>query len=114
MAVFNRIDLASSDGGDCGEYRVVYAKTQSSEGLPDGRFFIIFEARYPNPSRDLGRAGCNHSPLCLSLESESPELAVARASALFYDGLELEGSHIPNLSACSLCATFWAGAYQQH
>ncbi len=54
IGLFNRFDLAASDGADCGEYRVVFGKT----GGGTGRNFIIFEATLPNPRQDLGLEGC--------------------------------------------------------
>lgn len=54
VGLFNRFDLAPSNGADCGEYRIVYALT----GSPDDRAFIIFEARLPNPNPSAGLAGC--------------------------------------------------------
>ncbi len=55
VAVFNRFDLAPFDGSNCGEYRLVYAKTDGS--LP-GRNFIIFEGVLPNPNPEDGACGC--------------------------------------------------------
>jgi hypothetical protein len=43
---------SSSSGQHCGEYRVVYHKNNG------GRFFLIFEAKYPNPELKKGKAGC--------------------------------------------------------
>ncbi len=55
-ALTNRFDLASSDGSDCGEYRVIFAKHTSG---PFDRNFIIFEGRLPNPSAKTGDlSGC--------------------------------------------------------
>lgn len=55
----NRFDLAPPDGANCGQYRVVFARRS---GMTPGAFqlrnFIIFEARLPNPTPSLGRAGC--------------------------------------------------------
>jgi hypothetical protein len=42
-AIFNRFDLSASNGQHCGEYRVVYHKNNGN------RFFLSFEAKYPNP-----------------------------------------------------------------
>lgn len=55
--LFNRFDLASPSGADCGEYRIVYAK---QSGLVSGtdRNFLIFEARLPNPTPSAGLTGC--------------------------------------------------------
>ena len=53
VGLFNRFDLAPSAGADCGEYRVVFAKTSGG-----GRSFVIFEAVLPNPTPSLGLTGC--------------------------------------------------------
>jgi hypothetical protein len=55
VAVFDRFDLAASDGADCGEYRIVYAADQNA-GV--GRGFIIFEGRLANPRPTDGIKGC--------------------------------------------------------
>lgn len=52
IGLFNRFDLAPSNGANCGEYRVVFARTGG------GRNFVIFEAVLPNPRTDLGIEGC--------------------------------------------------------
>jgi hypothetical protein len=56
-ALVNRFDLAATDGADCGEYRIIFARRS---GINDGgnRAFMIFEAVLPNPRRDLGIQGC--------------------------------------------------------
>jgi hypothetical protein len=56
VGLYNRFDLAPSNGADCGEYRLVFAKTDLVGG--GGRNFIIFEAVLPNPRTDLGLEGC--------------------------------------------------------
>lgn len=65
IGLFNRIDLAPSDGAHCGEMRIVFAKTSgtfpdSDELLPPGgnRNLLIFEAVVPNPNPDCGVDGC--------------------------------------------------------
>jgi len=55
VAVFNRFDLAPSNGAHCGEYRVVYAMTSSALA---GRAFVIFEAALPNPNPAAGISAC--------------------------------------------------------
>jgi hypothetical protein len=55
VAIVNRFDLAPTNGADCGEYRIIYAK-KSTGGLD--RNFIIFEARLPNPNVAAGLQGC--------------------------------------------------------
>ncbi len=56
IALTNRFDLASATGADCGEYRVAFSAASASMG-PDANF-LIFEARLPNPSPQLGLEGC--------------------------------------------------------
>ncbi|HEU0035564.1 MAG TPA: hypothetical protein VFQ53_33365 [Kofleriaceae bacterium] len=57
IGLFNRFDLAPSNGANCGEYRIVYAMQSTNPNI-SGRGFIIFEAALPNPRTDLGKAGC--------------------------------------------------------
>jgi Ig-like domain from next to BRCA1 gene len=54
VGLFNRFDMMSNTGSNCGEYRLVFAKT----GATPGRNFIIFEATLPNPQPGQGREGC--------------------------------------------------------
>ncbi|HEX3757269.1 MAG TPA: hypothetical protein VHW23_01125 [Kofleriaceae bacterium] len=55
-ALANRFDLAPKSGADCGEYRIVFAMVG---GPPqNGRAFVIFEGRLPNPTPSQGLAGC--------------------------------------------------------
>ena len=54
VGLFNRFDLAASDGADCGEYRIVFAKNSTTSG----RNFIIWEAVLPNPNPNRGIEGC--------------------------------------------------------
>ncbi len=57
VGLFNRFDLAPSNGANCGEYRIVYGMDSSNPNV-SGRAFIIFEAALPNPSPAAGKAGC--------------------------------------------------------
>jgi hypothetical protein len=57
VGVFNRFDLAPTDGAHCGEYRIVFAK-RSGISDPNDRNLIIFEAVLPNPAPDCGVEGC--------------------------------------------------------
>ncbi|MCH2169533.1 hypothetical protein MK489_02015 [Myxococcota bacterium] len=52
IALVNRMDLAPSDGANCGEFRVVFARSGGSRNL------IIFEAVLPNPDSGCGLEGC--------------------------------------------------------
>ncbi|MBZ4422455.1 hypothetical protein [Myxococcus sp. RHSTA-1-4] len=73
IGVFNRFDLASQDGSDCGEYRILFARREGqTEEFRRGT--LIFEAVLPNPQPELGLAGCR--PVAqfwadLSLESSA-------------------------------------------
>lgn len=51
-AFVNRIDLAPQNGAHCGQQRVLFANPSQ------GRMFLIFENQIPNPSPELGLAGC--------------------------------------------------------
>ncbi|HEX2691917.1 MAG TPA: hypothetical protein VHN14_35150 [Kofleriaceae bacterium] len=53
VALANRFDLAPRSGADCGEYRIVFALSGGN-----GRGFIIFEGRLPNPTPAVGISGC--------------------------------------------------------
>jgi hypothetical protein len=53
VALANRFDLAPRSGADCGEYRIVFALQGGN-----GRAFIIFEGRLPNPTPSAGIVGC--------------------------------------------------------
>ena len=53
VALTNRFDLAPRSGADCGEYRIVFALLNGN-----GRAFIIFEGRLPNPTPSIGISGC--------------------------------------------------------
>jgi hypothetical protein len=44
--------LRKNNGQHCGEYRVIYHKNNGN------RFFLSFEAKYPNPEIKKGKAGC--------------------------------------------------------
>jgi hypothetical protein len=54
IGLFNRLDLAPANWSDCGEHRIVYARPASAPS----RFFLIFEAKLPNPQPGLGMLGC--------------------------------------------------------
>lgn len=55
IAITNRIDLASSDGSNCGEYRIAFAE---EIGFGFQVNFMIFEAQLPNPNPQAGIDGC--------------------------------------------------------
>jgi hypothetical protein len=57
IGLFNRFDLASTRGANCGEYRIAYAKRSGQTNSGD-RNLIIFEAVLPNPNPGIGLEGC--------------------------------------------------------
>lgn len=83
IGLYNRFDLASTSGADCGEHRMVF-------GRPGGpRAFIIFEAVLPNPTPSLGLEGCRPvANFWAGLSSNNS--AASRATALhnfYFNGL---------------------------
>lgn len=52
LAIINRIDLAPENGANCGQQRMIFASNTFN------RAFIIVEAQVPNPTPELGIAGC--------------------------------------------------------
>jgi hypothetical protein len=85
VGVYNRFDLASPDGYDCGEYRMVFARN-------DGRrAFIIFEAVLPNQVFDRfdGVFGCRPvEEFWAQLSSVAdPAVRAARLRDFFFQGL---------------------------
>lgn len=84
VALANRFDLAPRSGADCGEYRVVFALQGGN-----GRAFIIFEGRLPNPTPASGIAGCAPVADFWAQLSTDPS-ATSRASKLdnfYFTGL---------------------------
>ncbi|WP_224245403.1 hypothetical protein [Hyalangium gracile] len=57
VGLFNRFDLAPTNGANCGEYRIVFAR-RSGITNPRDRLFVIFEAVLPNPTPAQGLEGC--------------------------------------------------------
>ena len=83
-ALANRFDLAPRGGADCGEYRIVYAMLGGN-----GRAFLIFEGRLPNPTPAAGLAGCAPVADFWAQLSTDPS-AASRASKLdqfYFTGL---------------------------
>ncbi len=67
IAIVNRLDLANEDLGHCGEYRIVFSGVNTIYNPISGRFngasgddknLVIFEARLPNPTPELGLEAC--------------------------------------------------------
>jgi hypothetical protein len=55
LAFVNRLDLAPSDGANCGQQRIIFA---NNEPIGNSRMFIIVEAQIPNPSPECGVSAC--------------------------------------------------------
>ncbi|RXJ70614.1 hypothetical protein CS022_22855 [Veronia nyctiphanis] len=82
VGLFNRFDLADKDGAHCGEYRIVYARRFGSP------FNIIFEAVYPNPSPEIGLAGCtNVANFWASLPSLSNDEQIEKLEDFYFNGI---------------------------
>ena len=61
IGLFNRFDLAATDGSDCGEYRIIFARRSGQQSPTAGavpRNLIIFEGVLPNPNPNRGVNGC--------------------------------------------------------
>ncbi|HEX3760962.1 MAG TPA: VCBS repeat-containing protein [Kofleriaceae bacterium] len=84
IGLFNRFDLASVSGSDCGEHRMVFGRPGGG-----GRAFIIFEAIMPNPTPALGLEGCRPIAQFWAGLTSNPS-ATSRATALhnfYFNGL---------------------------
>lgn len=87
VALANRFDLAPKSGADCGEYRIVYAMVGGT--MQQGRAFLIFEGRLPNPTPSQGPDGCAAVADFWARLSNDPDPA-SRASKLdrfYFTGL---------------------------
>ena len=85
VGLFNRLDLAPKILANCGEHRIVYAKTTIGGGIWD-RFFLNFEATLPNPhNNDV--VGCQQvAALWSSLRSLSAARAKQALVKFYYSG----------------------------
>lgn len=86
IALVNRFDLRDKTNfNDCGEYRIVYALTQTSFF---GRNFIIFEAQLPNPTPGQAEGCLAYADFWANLTNEADPLIRAEELRRFYfDGL---------------------------
>jgi len=90
-AVFNRFDLSASDGKHCGEYRIIYHMNNGA-----GRFFLIFEAQYPNPEPSEGSRGCyTVADFWQKVGQKTKTEALVELEKFFYQGVEHEGINLP-------------------
>ena len=89
-AIFNRFDLSASNGQHCGEYRIVYHKNNGD------RFFLSFEARYPNPEPSRGKRGCFAVvDFWKKIGDMSKADALVQLEKFFYKGLTHRGVKLP-------------------
>jgi hypothetical protein len=88
IGLFNRFDLAGTNGSDCGEYRIIFARKEGQTNALK-RNLIIFEAVLPNPQPFLGIEGCR--PVAqfwadLSVEND-PGVRATRLQNFYFNGL---------------------------
>ena len=89
-AIFNRFDLSASNGQHCGEYRIIYHKNNSA------RFFLSFDAKYPNPEPKKGKKGCFAvADFWKNIGGMSKKNALLQLEKFFYQGLEHNGVQLP-------------------
>jgi len=94
VALFNRFDLTPAKGGNCGEYRVVFAMNSTDPNV-GGRAFIIFEAALPNPTPTLGVEAC--LPVARFWQALSKDAnATRRATAL--ENFYFKGTAVPGFA----------------
>jgi hypothetical protein len=118
VAVVNRMDLMSTFGSDCGQYRIVYAK-ESGLTDPNNRVFLILEAVLPMSVADSG----GESVACQSVAqfwqnldaAESDEAVGTQLQDFFFNGLPGRGPVLtpPNLGFGSLVGTGYYGTTGQ-
>lgn len=87
IGITNRFDLTPPDGANCGQYRIIFAKTTSGPGT---KVHIILEPVLPNPAPQLGAAGCRGvAQFWADLSSvESAAERRARIERFFFDGID--------------------------
>jgi Cellulose binding domain len=91
VALVNRVDLTSSTGADCGEFRIIFGKNPQVGPKTLSRALVIFEAVLPNPKPTLGLVGCVPSQTAWANLSNPALTTAERASALktfFLDNIE--------------------------
>lgn len=89
IGLFNRFDLAPSDGTNCGEHRIVFAK-RSGITVPRERNLVIFEATMPNPNPNQGLKGCKKiAKFWADLTGiDDPAERAAELDAFYFDGVQ--------------------------
>lgn len=89
VALVNRFDLAPSEGSNCGEHRIIYAKW-SGRTNPNERVFLAFEASLANPKTPNVLMGCRPvAKIWASLADETDlQIIGDRLEKFYFDGLE--------------------------
>lgn len=87
IGLFMRFDLAPANGDNCGQYRIVYAKT-SGRTETQNRNLLIFEAALPNPHQAQGIRGCERFVRAWAELSLEPSLDKRRVQLeqFYFDG----------------------------
>jgi hypothetical protein len=103
VALINRFDLTPLDGSNCGQYRIIFARTVRNGPLD--RVNLIFEPVLPNPNPAAGVAGCQQVAQFwadLSAVSSISERR-ARLEGFFFGGLPgfAPVIHVDHLGAAS-------------
>jgi hypothetical protein len=90
IALVNRLDLAPEDGSNCGEYRVIFARDPAAG---DGRNFLIFEAKLPNPNPACGIDGCRGIATFWAKLSRvnDPATRARMLHSFYFEGLPAQG-----------------------
>ncbi len=89
IGLFMRFDAAPANGGNCGEYRIVYAK-QSGRAVSSDRNLLIFEAALANPHPELGIQGCRRFVTAWADLSKESDIAVRTSvlEAIYFQGYQ--------------------------
>jgi hypothetical protein len=87
IGITNRFDLAPLDGSNCGQYRLIFARTTVK---PRETLHIIVEAVLPNPKPSDGLAGCRAvAQFWADLSGvDSMTERRARIQHFFFDGID--------------------------
>jgi len=86
VGVTNRFDQTPADGSNCGQYRIIFARTTAAPGT---KLEIIFEGVLPNPNPSAGIAACRPvAQFWADLTKVDSTLERrARIETFFFDGI---------------------------
>ena len=89
VGLFMRFDLAPADGSNCGEYRIVFAKT-SGRSETQNRNLLIFEAALGNPHANQGIRGCQKIVRAFADLSTESDIDQRRSELehIYFDGFD--------------------------